>query len=454
MRQNNSPWLTQLDHNRSTRKLESDTSADVCIIGAGIAGITTLYYLLTQTDKKVIVLERRLIGQGATGHNAGQAVAEFEKPATEFVKEYGLEQSVAAFESVFGAWDQLYEIFEKTHIDIPFREFIGHNGYSEFEQFAVDMETEYFKYQNGLPFYGAIASFESGWRDKLPKEHQSLCMEMSQEKISTLMCLSVHAYSAAIGVRKGVMNSALFTERVALWCLHNYPDRVSVHENSYVHGVDFSKDTPRVITNEAIVASKEVVLCTNGFEGFYIRDKQGTELDSKFHHMIEGSVGYMTGFTSPFDTGYVANCYYPPGVRRTPDPAHADPYFYITKRKFGSENEHSYLLSIGGPEISLEDRDIYHRDFDVDTHFHDESVSFLNANFDMSHFTEQFFWHGLMGYTTTGVRLVGREPLEDRLLYNLGCNGIGILPSVMGGKKVARHIAGEEVEKTVFDPRR
>jgi glycine/D-amino acid oxidase-like deaminating enzyme len=59
-----------------------------------------------------------------------------------------------------------------------------------------------------------------------------------------------------------------------------------------------------------------------------------------------------------------------------------------------------------------------------------------------------------MGYTTTGVRLVGREPLEERLMYNLGCNGIGILPSIMGAEKIARHINREPLNPTVFDPRR
>jgi glycine/D-amino acid oxidase-like deaminating enzyme len=59
-----------------------------------------------------------------------------------------------------------------------------------------------------------------------------------------------------------------------------------------------------------------------------------------------------------------------------------------------------------------------------------------------------------MGYTTSGVRLVGPEPLESRLLYNLGCNGVGILPSIMGARKIAKHVNGEKVEETIFDPKR
>jgi glycine/D-amino acid oxidase-like deaminating enzyme len=454
MRQNNSPWLTQLDPTRETQPLQEDTSTHVCVIGAGIAGIATLYYILTKTDKKVVILERRRIGQGATGHNAGQAVAEFEKPFSEFISTYGVEQSVDAFTSVFGAWDLITQIFEYTKIDMPFHQVVGYNSYSELEQFLVDIETEYLKKTFGLPFYGAVISSESDWFHKLPEKYKPLCETVSQEDLSRELCLSVDSYHAGIRVRKGVMNSALFAEKLAQWCLSNYPDRMSLHENSYVHGIDFSKDKPQVITNEAIVSADEVVLCTNGFEGFYIRDTEGVELDVKFHHLVEGTVGYMTGFVSTDDTSYMANCYYPAGVRKSADPQTADPYFYITKRKFGDEKNPYHLLSIGGPEINLADREIYHREFDVDEHFKKDSISFLDHNFDLSRYEEKFFWHGLMGYTTTGVRLVGREPLEERLMYNLGCNGIGILPSIMGAEKIARHINREPLNPTVFDPRR
>src|SRR5947207_3106119 len=46
--------------------LETDTVADVCVIGAGIAGLTTAY-LLAREAKRVIVLDDGAIGSGETG---------------------------------------------------------------------------------------------------------------------------------------------------------------------------------------------------------------------------------------------------------------------------------------------------------------------------------------------------------------------------------------------------
>jgi glycine/D-amino acid oxidase-like deaminating enzyme len=52
--------------------LDGDTTADVCIIGAGYTGLWTAYYLKkTQPDLNVLVVEREFAGFGASGRNGG-----------------------------------------------------------------------------------------------------------------------------------------------------------------------------------------------------------------------------------------------------------------------------------------------------------------------------------------------------------------------------------------------
>lgn len=65
----------------------------------------------------------------------------------------------------------------------------------------------------------------------------------------------------------------------------------------------------------------------------------------------------------------------------------------------------------------------------------------------------EFHWHGLMGYNRRMIRVIGRHPRRERLLYNLGCNGVGFLPSVSGARRVARMLAGDRMGASVFDPR-
>jgi glycine/D-amino acid oxidase-like deaminating enzyme len=64
-----------------------------------------------------------------------------------------------------------------------------------------------------------------------------------------------------------------------------------------------------------------------------------------------------------------------------------------------------------------------------------------------------FQWHGLMGYMDGMVRVIGAHPRHPALLYNLGCNGVGFLPSIHGGHRVARILAGERMDPSIFDPR-
>jgi len=82
--------------------------------------------------------------------------------------------------------------------------------------------------------------------------------------------------------------------------------------------------------------------------------------------------------------------------------------------------------------------------------------NFMKETYNIDHNKKieyKFSWHGLMGYTSNRIRLIGTEPQNKILLYNLGCNGVGILPSVFGGRHISRIIAGEQLSQSIFDPK-
>src|SRR5438045_350808 len=56
------------------RPVEPNLHADVCVVGAGIGGLTAAY-LLVQAGKNVVVLEDGDIGSGATGRTSGHLTA-------------------------------------------------------------------------------------------------------------------------------------------------------------------------------------------------------------------------------------------------------------------------------------------------------------------------------------------------------------------------------------------
>jgi gamma-glutamylputrescine oxidase len=68
--------------------LENDTSADVVIVGAGIAGIATAYHL-TQAGVKPVVVEARTVAEAASGRNAGFLLAGVAENLVAAARRYG-----------------------------------------------------------------------------------------------------------------------------------------------------------------------------------------------------------------------------------------------------------------------------------------------------------------------------------------------------------------------------
>ena len=68
-------WLENSTNFDNLSSLQEDLEADVCIIGAGIFGITTAYYL-TKMGFRVIVLEKDSIASKATGHTTAKITSQ------------------------------------------------------------------------------------------------------------------------------------------------------------------------------------------------------------------------------------------------------------------------------------------------------------------------------------------------------------------------------------------
>ena len=57
------------------KELENDNETEVCIIGGGITGISTAYYL-SKAGKKVILLERGELADKATGNTTAKITSQ------------------------------------------------------------------------------------------------------------------------------------------------------------------------------------------------------------------------------------------------------------------------------------------------------------------------------------------------------------------------------------------
>jgi glycine/D-amino acid oxidase-like deaminating enzyme len=450
MRKNVSPWLHQLDTERAHEELRRDIATDVAIIGAGIAGIATAFEILEKTTKSVVVLERWKIAHGATGHNAGQVVAHFERGLKSLADEFGLDLAAQGQKDVENAWNILDHIYAKAKLDIPYFKFMGRTGFTSAEQVMLRLENNRLRKEAGLHIERIFISEDAGFVSRIPRRYVGLYSLVKREKIIDLLETTRSDFLAVLSYQKGVINSALLCEKVVAYLTREYKDRFAIYEHTPISKVALHTDHAILDAGTHAVRAGRVVLCTNGFENLRIFNESGLDIDTKYHYLVTGKTGYMSGYLEKNNKPPVAISYFTdPGIQED------NSYFYLTRRPYEFEaGVRHNLISIGGPDVSIEDTTPYSREDDYPEEHAKDIDDFIKSTYDTDpnkKIDYVFTWHGLMGYTKNGVRLVGPEPKNPVLLYNLGCNGIGILPSLYGSSKIARHIKGEKVERTIFD---
>lgn len=430
--------------------VHTDINTDVTVVGAGIAGISTAFFLLTETDKKVTLIEANKIARGATGHNAGQVVSYFERSFADIVSEFGLEKASHAQKSIEDSWMLLDQVYTTAGLSIPFSRFMGHAGLSSYDQVLTHLKDSACRVEAGLPLETFRISEQAPFLKDIPAQYSGLYEVVPHDMVLSLLESKDPSFNAVLSYQKGCLNSALFCEEVVMYLHQTYPGRFEVYEDTMVGKVVLKHDHALLDAGHATITTEKVVLCTNGFDTLTILNESGLDIDTRFHHDIKATVGYMSGYLEEMNKPPVAISYF-----TNPDASSEDPYFYFTRRQYEYDaGTTKNLISIGGPEVSLDDKKSYSRELLYPDSAQETIDAFIKSVYETDpnkQIDYQFTWHGLMGYTPNLIRRIGFEPKNHVLMYNLGCNGIGILPSVFGGKRIADLINGS-LETTIFDP--
>lgn len=101
---------------RNAPALSENVEADVCVIGAGIAGMTTAY-LLTKLGKKVVVLDRARLGGRQTPQTTAHVTAALDDRYYDLEKLHGLDGARLAAESHTAAIELIRRIVQDEGID-------------------------------------------------------------------------------------------------------------------------------------------------------------------------------------------------------------------------------------------------------------------------------------------------------------------------------------------------
>ena len=406
--------------------LDHDIEADVVIVGGGIAGMSTAYYLAQGSELRVALLEKNRIGQGSSGRNAGQGLAVLERSFADLIKDHDGEYIADILNQLESGHMHLRELCREVgHRPEPIEGEVwtGLSGIDEVNGALIELELrQRFK----APLQSLVVAEEIVGRLRI---HSSIKDLVSTEKARWLqeVLRTKDDYLAAFSSPVSLVNSGKLCQSVARYLMREHFGRIAIFEGSAVERIDGGSG-PKAWLRRNTASARAVVLCTNGYPLPRISSGALQKSTAQLKQYLASMVAY-----EPADGRRPGAFIY---YHEDGDPRE-EPYFYFTRRPF--EVTGKDLVAVGGPQLQVVG------DLDQEAELPEGVYGRIDEFVDRSSLdplrnSKARCWNGLMGYTSDGLRLVGPDPEVKGLWYNLGCNGVGLLPSLVSGRKVARQL--------------
>jgi len=400
MPKSTSPW-TETTPRIPTTSLGENIRADVCVIGAGIAGLTT-GYLLAREGRAVAVLDTGRVGNGQTAVTTAHLSNVIDDTFKEILRLHGPDGARLANASHAAAIDRIEMICNEEHIDCRFE--------------RVD----------GYLFLG-----------KNDKE-STLDEELEAARVADARVLRV----PEAGVR-GFSSGP---------CLR-FPHQAQFHPLRYLNGVAdaFTRRGGRIYTETRAVASE-------GGDRACVKTAEGHEIsagaiviatNSPFNDLVA-----IHTKQAPYHT-YAIGARVKPGTI-----SHAlywdteDPYHYVrlqrmTNRELGGDNDEPIdILIVGGEDHKAGQAD------DAEARF-ERLESWARERF-ASVGDIEFRWSGQVMETVDGLGFIGRNPLDaDNVYVATGDSGMGLTHGTIAGMLITDLVMDRRNPWTeLYDPGR
>lgn len=387
-----SVWLATADLPRFP-PLAGDVDAEVCVIGAGIAGLTTAY-LLAREGKQVLLFDAIGIGAGETG----RTTAHFFPPDEWYVgveKAVGRDGARLIAESFAAATNLVENIIEREGIDCEFERLDGYlfalpgNGFQDLDKELAaarraGVDTERLDRVPGL-------SFDTGPCIRYRNQGQ------------------FHPLKYLAGLTRAFMR-----------------DGGRIHCGTYARSLSGNDAMQVVETDHGRIRAKAVVIATN------------TPFNDRVV-MHTKQVGYHT---------YVIGVRVPRGaVPRILLWDTGDPYYYIRLETPDSSSPDEILV-VGGADHKVgDDPNPAHR--------YDEIERWVRERYPMAG-EVAYRWSGEVMEPSDGPAYLGRNPADDKNVYIItGDSGNGMTHTTIGAMIVTDQIMGRENRwASVYDPSR
>ncbi len=374
-----SAWLATASLPRYSPLMSSDR-ADVCVIGAGIAGLSTAYMLLRE-GKSVVVLDALGVGAGETG----RTTAHFFPPDERFFeieRSFGSDKAALVADTYRKATDCVEAIVRTERIDC------------EFER--VD---------------GYLFNPDGAWNDILEREYA----------ITTRLGLNVRRFERVPGLhfdtgpclrfaRQGQFHPLKYLDGLAR-AIERLGGRI--YDRTRALGLRAEQGRQHVTTEHGQVDAAAVVVATN------------TPFNDRvvMHTRQAGYRTYVVALRVPKDA-----------IARVLLWDTGDPYYYARLASAGTGADHELLIVGGQDHKTGHDAQAQHR--------YDQIEAWTRQRFPIAG-EVAYRWSGEVMEPSDGLAFLGRNPLDQDNVYVItGDSGNGMTHCTAGAILVTDLIVG------------
>ena len=115
----NSYWLSSTKKLETEKQIDNNYVVDVCIVGAGITGLSTAYYL-AKNGLKVIVVDKSEIGEKTSGHTTAKITLQHGLIYNYLINTFGFNYALNYFKANEKAILNIKNIIDTENIDCDF----------------------------------------------------------------------------------------------------------------------------------------------------------------------------------------------------------------------------------------------------------------------------------------------------------------------------------------------
>jgi glycine/D-amino acid oxidase-like deaminating enzyme/nitrite reductase/ring-hydroxylating ferredoxin subunit len=385
------PWRGQVEAPELS-PLAGDVHADVCVIGGGVAGLTTAY-VLARHSVKVVLLEANAIGAGETGHTTAHLSSALDDRYAVLERIYGQSWTVLAAESQAAAIDRINGNVEAEKIDCDFERVDGYLFR------PPDQSTEILERELDACRRAGLNGVEMVSRAPWPSFNTGSCLRFPNQA-------QVHPLKYLAGLTRAAIErgASIYAGTRAQSLERGVPARVKCPGG-------------QVVANVVVVATNSPFI-----DRVTIHTKQ-----------------------APYHT-YVIGASVPAGsVPRALFWDTADPYHYVRTQPLGDGRD---LLIVGGEDHkSGQATDQWER--------FDRLTGWTRERFPMIE-EIAYRWSGQVMETIDGLAFIGRNPLDAANIYiATGDSGMGMTHGTIAGMLLTDLILGKSNPwAALYDPAR